>query len=348
MASRLLPTRAVALLVLVGSALWSGCESEEAKREEPVRLTGEAFGTTWSVVFVPSRGGAPAPHTDELQRVIDAALERVDSLMSAFRSDSELGRFNSARGTEPFELAPEARKVVSAALDLARETGGAFDPTVAPLVGLWGFGAAASEGDPDEGEIEETLDRVGYRNLSWDDHGRLVRSVGGVELDLSGIAKGYGVDAVMVALAAYRPAGVMVEIGGDLRVMGTRAGGEPWRLGIESPLGGLDSVITMTEGALATSGDYRQRAGEGAKRRTHIVEPRTGRPAPASIASVSVIAPTALEADAVATALVVLGEDEGIRYVEARPWIEAMIMARPVGEESEVGAVHLSRGWPSE
>ena len=335
---------AVALLLVAWLA--GGGRCERAGREDPgsIRLTGTAFGTIWSVVFVPAAGSPPQTE-ESLRATIGSVLDRVDSLMSTFSEESDIVRFNESRMDTPFELDPETGRVVRAALDLARDTGGAFDPTVAPLVGMWGFGAKASEGYPSDEDIEQARARVGWSLLAWDGEGRLTRKAPSVQLDLSGIAKGYGVDAVVRALAVYRPAGMMVEIGGDLRVTGTRPGREPWRLGIQSPEGGLDAALQLTDTALATSGDYRQRHGEGDERRSHIIDPRTGRPANTDVASASVLAPTTLEADAVATAIVVTGAKEAMAYVEARPWLEAMIITRRPGEDEILGS-RASSGWP--
>ncbi len=341
----------VALLMARFLLVWvvlaaTSCRHDGAAAAEPVKLSDRAFGTTWSVVLVP-RAGCSEIDGERAGELVRQTLERVDSLFSTFRSDSELARFNRSADSSSFAFAPEARKVIAAALELARETGGAFDPTVAPLVRAWGFGAGAHDELPSPEHVEEARSRVGWGLLSWDENSRLVKRAPGVELDLSAVAKGYGVDAVLDALTGrYAPAGVLVEIGGDLRVMGTRAGGEPWRLGIQSPAGGLDSVVSMTGGALATSGDYRQTRGEGEARRTHIIDPRTGRPASPEVASASVLAPTALEADAVATALVVMGAGEALAYVEERPWLEALLMIRRPGEE-QVSSKRASPGWPA-
>ncbi len=321
--------------------LASSCAKQEEL--EPVMLYGKALGTKWSVVFVPA-AGQDFPGELELEETVLKTIGRVDALMSTFREDSDIGRFNGRPGyLEPFELDPETRKVVAAAIHYARETGGAFDPTVGPLVGLWGFGAGASRDEPVVGQVEEVLERVGFGLLEWNESGHLKRRLPGVELDLSAIAKGYVADAVLEALGRYRPAGLMVEIGGDLRVAGTRASGEPWRLGIQNPDGGLYSVVLSTGGALATSGDYRRYRNRGDERISHIIDPRSGHSAATGIVSVSVLAPTALEADAIATALMVLGEKDGLAYVEERAWLEALFKVR----DSETQSINTLRssGW---
>jgi thiamine biosynthesis lipoprotein len=246
---------------------------------------------------------------------------------------------------DAFRFAPETRRVIAAALDLARETGGAFDPTVAPLVALWGFGAQAADAPPSVTELEEARRRVGWQHLSFGEGGHLARRVPGVQLDLSAIAKGYAVDAVVAELARDRPIGALVEVGGEVRALGAKPGGAPWRVGIDdpdAPGSRLSAVVLLTGGALATSGDYRSvRVIEG-RRRTHVVDPRSGRPVEQKVASASVIAPTCMEADAVATALMVLGPEKGLAWVEARPWLETLLMVRGGGQISEKRA---SSGW---
>jgi thiamine biosynthesis lipoprotein len=328
----------VAALLLAGS----GCGNSEAADE--LRLSGEALGTVWSVDLVVPE--APTPErAEEIRARVASTLDRVDRGMSTWREDAELARFNRQSGLEPFPFSPEPRRVIAAALDLARETGGAFDPTVAPLVALWGFGAQAADTPPTVEELEQARRRVGWRLLEWREAGRLARRVAGVQLDLSAIAKGHAVDAIVAELARDRPIGVLVEVGGEVRALGAKPGGEPWRVGIDdpdAPGSRLSAVVFLTGGALATSGDYRRvRVIEG-KRRTHVVDPRSGLPVEQKVASASVVAPTCMEADAVATALMVLGPDQGLAWVEDRPWLETLLMVR-VGE----GAIEerASSGW---
>jgi thiamine biosynthesis lipoprotein len=320
----------------------SGCGDPAAVHE--LRLSGEALGTMWSVDLVVPQEPAPE-ELAEIRLRVAATLDRVDRGMSTWREDAELARFNRESELGSFLFAPETRRVVAAALDLARETGGAFDPTVAPLVALWGFGAQAAESPPSVAQLEEARLRVGWRHLEWREGGRLARVVPGVQLDLSAIAKGYAVDAVLTELAFDRPIGILVEVGGEVRALGAKPGGEPWRVGIDdpdAPGSRLSAVVLLTGGALATSGDYRRvRIVEG-KRQTHVVDPRSGRPVEQKVASASVIAPTCMEADAVATALMVLGPEEGLAWVEDRPWLETLLMVREGETAIERRA---SSGW---
>jgi thiamine biosynthesis lipoprotein len=318
----------VAVLATALLLAGSGCGAPAARHE--VRGSGEALGTTWSVKLVSP--AAPEPGAgDELRQRVAAVLARVDRGMSNWREDAELARFNHQAGVSAFEFSSETRHVIVAALEMARDTRGAFDPTVGPLVGLWGFGPDAALEEPTQEELERQRSRVGWSLLAWDREGRLVRRVPGVQLDLSAIAKGYAVDAIVHELASDRPLGLLVEVGGEVRALGTTLVGEAWRVGVQDPTAledDLEAVLALTGAALATSGDYRNlRVVEG-RRRSHVIDPRTGRPLDNRVASASVVAPTCMEADAAATALMVLGPELGMAWVEQRPWLDALLLLR--------------------
>lgn len=339
LASGCRPRSAYVLCVLL---LFSGCRPPDTPHE--IRVTGEALGTTWAVTVVTRDRPEDYP-VEELRQRVAATLGRVDRGMSTWRDDAELVRFNREIATGPFRFSPETRRVVVAALELARETNGAFDPTVAPLVALWGFGAGARETEPTEEDLRQARARVGWRHLAWDEEGRLVRHVPGVALDLSAIAKGYAVDAVLIEVARDRPLGLLVEVGGEVGALGPKANGEPWRVGIDDPTAPgsrLETVVGLSGGALATSGDYRQMRIVEGERRSHVLDPRTGRPVQTGVASASVVAPTCMEADAVATALMVMNPDEGMSFVEDRPWLEALLLIR---EGDRIVERRPSSGW---
>jgi len=318
-----------------------GCGCEAARSGQLLQLEGSALGTRWRAEIV--LGEVPDPdRVAALRAGIVAVLDRIDRGMSTWREDTEIARFN--RGSDAaVALSAETRRVVGAALDLARESGGAFDPTVGPLVALWGFGAHAASRRPAEDELARVRSRVGWRKLEWDESGRLLRRVPGVELDLSAIAKGYAVDAVIAELGAARAFGLLVEIGGEVRTSGTKPGAAPWRVGIQHPQAeALEEVVELRGVALATSGDYRQQRFVDGRWVTHVIDPRTGRPVGRGVASASVIAPTCMEADAVATTLMVLGAEAGLDWIEERPWLEALLLVREGG-----GALtrRASSGW---
>ena len=297
-----------------------------APLSDPSRtLEGEVFGTRWLVLV---RGPEPADSAS-LRRAVEAELEAVDRAMSNWREDSELSRLNRSHAPEVPVSEPLA-EVLDAAFRMHRESDGAFDITVAPLLRAFGFGPGGDPAapPPDPGALAELRARVGSGLLELEPNpegGALLRrSRSGVELDLSAIAKGYAVDRVSRSLSSLGVSEHLVEIGGEIRTRGR------FRIGVETPVPGLwpagagaavHRVIGLLDRALATSGGYRDfravpEGREGAW--THILDPREGRPVERPAGSVSVIAGSCLEADAWATALFVLGPEAGLELAEAR------------------------------
>ena len=194
-----------------------------------IELRGPTMGTTWSVKLVPTPGLDRAA----LERGIQAELDRVVAQMSTYEADSDLVRFNRAAAGSWQVLPPEFFGVLQHALDLARDTGGAYDPTVAPLVDLWGFGARGVRAEPPAAaDIEAARARVGWQRLQFDPASRHLLQPGGLRLDLSSIAEGYAVDRMGLALEKLGVTGYLVEIGGELRARGSRPDGMPWRVAI--------------------------------------------------------------------------------------------------------------------
>tara|TARA_Y100001934_G_C12271769_1_gene735288 strand:- start:255 stop:1163 length:909 start_codon:yes stop_codon:yes gene_type:complete len=267
------------------------------------------------------------------QQGIETVLERINDEMSTWKKDSKLNGFNE-RTDYAYTFSPETAAVIEQALHVARETGGAFDPTVGPLVALWGFGANAAKEGPSEAELKEAQSKVGYHHLLWVGPHQLQGAVMGMKLDLSANAKGYAVDAVTLAMKRLGAHSGLVEIGGEVRAWGQRPGGGPWRLAIETPNdqaapGQAASAVAELNGlSMATSGDYRQFRMEGDKRISHTIDPRTGKPIGHTLASVTVFAPTCIDADAYATALMVLGPEAGMDYVNGHPQLEALMILR--------------------
>ncbi|MFE3837307.1 FAD:protein FMN transferase [Pseudogemmobacter sonorensis] len=257
------------------------------------RLAGRAFGTAWQV----RARGLSDPQA--LAGRIGATLDRLDRSLSPFRPDSEVTRFNTV--SAEMAVSEDFARVACAALDHAAASGGAFDPTLGPLVNRWGFGPikGGREGD--------------WRRIALD--GALIRREGRVTFDPCGIAKGHAVDLVAALLSA-RTDDWLVEIGGEIRVSGD------WRIGISDPLtGGIHARIRPGSGAVATSGDQVNGfdLGRGAARRwSHAIDPLTGAPVEGRIASVSVLAESAMAADALATALWVMGEARAPAHAEAQ------------------------------
>ncbi|MGH0034078.1 MAG: FAD:protein FMN transferase [Myxococcota bacterium] len=340
-ARALLPVFLVALVALAVHQLWFSLPDR-------VTLAGPTMGTTWSVVLQ-GRGHTRNDLT-EARQAIRERLASVNALMSTWDPDSELSRLNAHAEPTPFPLSPETLRVFALAQEVSLQTGGAFDVTVGPLVAAWGFGAGArTPGQaPDAAELAAIRGRVGYRLLELDGEGRTIRKARpDLRCDLSAIAKGYGVDAVAGALEARGWTDYLVEVGGEIRVRGERPGGGPWQVGIERPGDDpgrvVQGVVPLSDLAMATSGDYRNFYEVDGERRSHIVDPRSGRPVTHRVASVSVIHPEAVLADAWATALTVLGPDEGLELAESRG-LAAYFLVRTGPERFEARA---TSGFPA-
>jgi FAD:protein FMN transferase len=307
---------ALALALLIGSAACGGGSHPDGDRFE-----GEAMGTTYLVRLAE---GVSESERRVVARTIEDALEDVDSKMSNYRPDSEISRFNEAQAGVPVPISRETFDVVTEAARVSELTGGAFDVTVAPLVRLWGFGPGSSSPTepPSEEAIAKAKSRVGYGRLDLDDDSlTLTKEAPYVECDLSAIAKGYAVDRVAEALEARGYGDYMVEVGGEVRTLGKNAGGEAWRLGIEKPLPGtrdVQRIVTLSGLSLATSGDYRNFHELGGKLRSHLIDPRNGRPVEHQLASVSVVDQTCMTADALASGLLVLGPEAGYELAVAK------------------------------
>ncbi len=288
-------------------------------------LSGEAFGTTWSVRW---RAG---PDPQRASAAIEDVLHEVDARMSTWREDSELSRVRSAGG--PLSVSEETFEVVAAAVQLAAASGGAFDPTVERLMELWGFRGSPRSAPPTDDELAAVRATVGFQKvrLGRDAAGRPTVDAGGTALDLSAIAKGHAVDRVSAAMSALGAAHHLVEIGGEVRAHGAGPSG-PWRLGIDRPEVGvapgssLAAVVLLTNSALATSGNYRNAYAVDGVRVVHTMDPRTGRPHDSPLVSVTVVAPDCRQADGWATALMVLGPERGLAALDARPQLEGLLL----------------------
>lgn len=277
------------------------------------QLAGQTMGTTWSVTLQADAAALPA-----LKRGIQGQLDTVVAQMSTWEPDSDLSRFNDAPAGTRQALPPELLQVMEAALALADDSDGAFDPTVGPLVNLWGFGPDGTRSAPDAGQLAAAQKRVGWKRLRPDANGVMTQP-GNAYVDLSGIAKGYGVDQVARFLREQDVPTFLVEVGGELRSHGRKPDGTVWRIAVEQPSPAdldpdgttIPDVIALDDMAMATSGDYRHFFDEDGERYSHTIDPRSGRPVSHGLASVTVLHRQSMHADALATALTVLGPEQG-------------------------------------
>ncbi len=296
---------------LVASGL-TGCSDEDDLSRQAVHsLSGATMGTVYTVKVVAPQAADLATLKADIQSVLD----RIESRMSTYRSDSELSRFNRAEAGGWFEVSDETAKVVALGLEISDLTQGAFDMTVAPLVDLWGFGPGnAISKAPSEQLIQDMLSRIGFRHIRVQLQPAALSKQQQASLDLSAIAKGYAVDQVAQLIGGQYPA-FLVEVGGELRAQGLKPDGSNWRIAVETPLPGVRSVqkvLKLENTAIATSGDYRNYFEQDGIRYSHTIDPVTGKPIRHRLASVTVLDPSCGRADALATAMMVLGEEKGL------------------------------------
>ena len=268
------------------------------------------MGTFYTVQFL--NDGSQSTH--DLDTEIEALLGEFGNQLSNWNENSWINQFNEARVGEPLLVPDHALEVIKRSLALAEKSEGILDPTIGPLIELWGFGTVSHQEVPSQEDIDQTLLRVGYQNLQFDPIGRtLEKTIPGLELNCSAIAKGYAVDLVAEMLHTNGIENYLINMGGEVRAHGLRLDGQPWKVGLRQPVfQGRESKtvrsIELHNQALATSGHAHRSFEINGKRYSHILNPRTGQPVPVSTASATVIAPTCALADGLATLALILDE----------------------------------------
>ncbi|MYC25723.1 MAG: FAD:protein FMN transferase [Gammaproteobacteria bacterium] len=294
----------VSLLILV---ILYGCEVSVYKT-----FQGDTMGTYYRVV---GNCGSPISY-----QMLQKELGSITSVLSTYDSESEVSLFNRSESVGEWVPAHETLvKVLSTAQQVSEQTSGAFDVTVAPLVELWGFGIREVTQPPSSESIKRELRRVNYKLLELDESNNALRKLSNIKLDLSGIGKGYGVDHIAEFLVKQRCSNYLIDIGGEIRVRGHNALSNSWRIGIEEPDGTGQSKVylNLSSGALATSGSYRNFRIYDETPYPHLIDPRSGYPTSHNLTAVTVYRSTATEADAVATALFVMGFDDALEFAES-------------------------------
>jgi len=278
-----------------------------------VEFGGPTMGVDWSVkALTPAEFDLPRAR-DQIQNL----LNRIVGQMSTWEPQADISRFNRLPAGGWMDAPPAFAHVLERGLHWARLSGGAFDPTTGALVDLWGFGSTgAVNAPPSSADIDSALSRAGWDRAPMD--GARLYQPGGLQLDFSGIAKGFGVDEVSRALSVMGLRDHLVEIGGELRGSGVKADGSPWWAQIAAPPGtelpGGPILVALHALSIATSGDYERRFEHDGRVYSHTIDPRTGRPIDSDVTSVSVIAPDCVDADAACTALSVLGLEAGLAF----------------------------------
>jgi thiamine biosynthesis lipoprotein len=288
-------------------------------------LSGPTMGTRWSALFYTTEAFGRGSVRDALQ----AAVDEVDAQMSTWRPDSDLMRLNAAPPDTWVKMPRRLIEVLRLALDIGRASGGAFDIGMGDAVAAWGFGSAAA----DQHLIRNALDAArqpAHTVLELDVSGARVRKTVPITLDLNGIAKGYGVDRLAETLRDFGISSGLVGIDGEMRALGLRPNGQPWAIAIEAPdpdRRASHSLLALQDAAVATSGDYRHVVTVQGQRLSHTMDPMTGAPLRSSPASVTVVASSCAEADAWATALMVLGSTTG-GELAARHGLDVLFLVR--------------------
>lgn len=306
---------------------------------------GQTMGTTWSVSAVLADDGADSG--DDIKAAIEAVFANVIAQMSNWSETSDLSRFNRAPAGAWVTLPEEGFTVLQAALQVARDSGGAYDPSAGPLVDLWGFGpvghVGARQTAPTVDDVARARQRCGWQRIEVDVPNRRARQPGGLALDFCAIAKGFAVDAVSRCLDAHGVTHHLVEIGGELRGQGLKPDGMPWWVELESPQAGGHgrnahgtpstprTLVALLGLSIATSGDYRRYFEQDGRRFAHTIDPRTGYPAAHALASVTVIHRDCMLADAFSTALTVLGPQAGMEFARRHALAARFLVRTPRG-----------------
>ena len=283
-----------------------------------LELSGVTMGTIYDIKI----NSTDALQTqDKIKIGVAEILDHIDKSMSTYNPDSEISVINKNTTTDWQPVSDDLYRVLKDALQISKITDGAFDVTVGPLVNLWGFGPEKKQKTiPSDADIRSRLADTGYLNLELRSAPKSVsKKLSGLYIDLSGIAKGYGVDKVAEFLESSGFLNYMVDIGGEIRARGINAKKKPWNIGIEKPIAGQQSVqraVSLRDTAMATSGDYRNFFEINGVRYSHTIDPKTGRPVTHNLVSVTVLDRTTTTADALATGLLVLGPAHAAELAE--------------------------------
>ena len=296
-----------------------GC-SENTASDSPsiTELKGKALGTTWSVKVLTATDFS----LEDLRTNITQKLEECDKIFSHWRTDAELYQFNGALTTTPISIHPQLLTLLKHSKWIHKQSGGTFDPTIAPVVNLWGFGPVGKTRStiPTDNQIGEALSLTGMNKVELLHKGLVRKKLPTLQLDFSGSAKGEIIDQICILLQGWNFNNFLVEIGGEVRAYGKGRNGKGWIIGLEDGSGESGSMVSvpLRNYAVATSGTYQLNKPnpDANQSASHLLDPRTGRPVDHELIAVNAFAPTARDADAWATALMILGPEEGMKMAE--------------------------------
>ena len=311
------------------------CAGSGQAADLPVILwQGRTMGSSYTVKVVGTN--LTQAQTDTLKAEVEDRLKEVNRQMSHYQPDSELSRFNRAPAGAPFKVSPEFARVVRFSLEIYRHSQGAFDPTLAPIINLWGFGEKTDQRSvPPEAELRAAMKTTGCQHLSVTANDELVKDIPELTINLSGVAKGFGVDEMVRVLRGHGLTNIYAAIAGEVRVLGHNPRGTNWQVGISAPLAHwreddpMAAVASLSDQAISTSGDYQRFFIDAQGRRLcHIIDPKTGWPVQHNVGGVSVVARDSMTADALATTLFVLGPEAGLGFIESWTNAAALFIVR--------------------
>lgn len=310
-----------------------------------LHISGKTMGTQYSVKWLTDK----PEESEQLKSVIHSHIEKrlaqINSAMSTYDPASEISVFNKQNVDVAYKISKDFFQTLSIAHQVSEHTQGAFDVTVSPLINLWGFGHKGSVSNkPSASQIQEAKAQTGYEKLALIKNKQRIKKLAPITLNLSAIAKGYAVDALATTLENYKIYNYFIEIGGEVVSKGTKANGDTWKVGIEKPIAStraIQEVLNVSNAALATSGDYRNYFEENGVRYSHTIDPSTGSPITHKLAAVSVLRATCAEADAYATALMVMGDEKGVAFAKTNS-IDALFLIK--SESAESGFTEVTTG----
>lgn len=311
---------------------------------------GRTMGSDYTVTVVGTN--LPGEALASLRAAVEARLREVNRQMSHYEPASELSQFNRAEAGKPFKVSPEFARVMRFSLDLNRRSHGAFDPTLSPVINLWGFGEKTErKAVPSEADLQAARDRTGCQHVRVTERDELIKDLPELSLNLSAVAKGFGVDEMARVLRVRGFLNFHVAIAGEVFAQGHNPRGERWRIGISAPVSHwrendpFVDVALLSNQAISTSGDYQKFFTDPqGRRQCHILDPRTGWPVQHQVGGVSVVAPDCMTADALATTLFVLGPGQGEPFLAAWTNTAALFVVREAdGSFRNVPTAHFRR-----
>ena len=297
-----------------------------ANIENQYVISGNTMGTTYLVKIITSGNDY---EMESIGKSIDSLLIQLNKQMSTWDPESEISQFNNWNSQVPFAVSDDFLNVVKKSITISEDTGGLFDPTVFDLMSLWGFGPNPRSGFPDIEDVHRVLEHTGIRQFDITDS-VLVKNNKLCKLDLNAIAKGYGVDKIFNLLNQKGFSNIFVEIGGEVKCSGKNIKNKNWSIGIEDPSADgnyqkkISAIISVANGAIATSGNYRNIVDLDGEILGHTINPQTGFPIQTDVLSVSVLSNSCMESDAWATALMAMNHQTGFAIVESQSNIDAV------------------------